>query len=119
MERKYDLDERCVVFSAAVLVYVDRMPKTEAGRHMGRQLLRSGTSAALHYGEVQGAESQADFIHKMRIAEQPSGPVYGEVDGRERKGCCVVTAGMRGTRCHFRHKREDRRAQSPTKALMC
>jgi len=68
MERKYDLDERCVIFSAAVLVYVDRMPKTEAGKHMGRQLLRSGTSTALHYGEVQGAESQADFIHKMRIA---------------------------------------------------
>ncbi|TXI80440.1 MAG: four helix bundle protein [Flavobacteriales bacterium] len=68
MERKYDLDERCVIFSAAVVIYVDRMPKTEAGRHMGRQLLRSGTSTALHYGEVQGAESQADFIHKMRIA---------------------------------------------------
>ena len=35
---------------------------------MGRQLLRNGTAPALHYGEVQGAESQADFIHKMRIA---------------------------------------------------
>lgn len=68
MERKYDLDERCVNFSAAILIYVDRMPKSEAGRHMGRQLLRSGTAPALHYGEVQGAESQADFIHKMRIA---------------------------------------------------
>lgn len=68
MERKYDLDERCVKFSAAILLYVNRMPKDEAGKHMGRQLLRSGTAPALHYGEVQGAESQADFIHKMRIA---------------------------------------------------
>jgi len=68
MERKYDLDERCVEFGAAIILYVDRMPKTEAGRHMGKQLLRSGTAAALHYGEVQGSESTADFIHKMKIA---------------------------------------------------
>jgi four helix bundle protein len=68
MERTYDLDERCVKFSAAILLYVNRMPKDEAGLHMGRQLMRSGSAPALHYGEVQGAESQADFIHKMRIA---------------------------------------------------
>ena len=68
MERKYDLDLRCEIFSAAVILYTNRIPKSEAGRHMGRQLLRSGAAPALHYGEVQGAGSQADFIHKMRGA---------------------------------------------------
>ena len=34
---------------------------------MGNQVIRSGTSPALHYGEAQGAESPKDFIHKMKL----------------------------------------------------
>jgi four helix bundle protein len=37
-----------------------------AQRHVGHQLLRSGTAPLSHYGEAQGAESNADFIHKFR-----------------------------------------------------
>ena len=29
--------------------------------------MRCGTSPALNYGEVQGAESAKDFVHKMRV----------------------------------------------------
>ena len=29
--------------------------------------LRSGTSPAPNYGEARGAESHADFVHKLRI----------------------------------------------------
>lgn len=68
MQRKYDLDERCVAFGAAIVLYTDKMPRTMAGLHLGKQLLRSGTAPALHYGEVQGAESTADFLHKMKLA---------------------------------------------------
>lgn len=68
MERKYDIDDRCVEFGAAVVLFTDRMPRTMAGLHLGKQLLRSGTAPALHYGEVQGSESTADFIHKMKLA---------------------------------------------------
>jgi four helix bundle protein len=65
MERKYDLEERCCVFAAAVVKHTDNMPNTKAGNHLAGQLLRSGTAPALHYGEVQGSESPRDFIHKM------------------------------------------------------
>ena len=34
---------------------------------MANQLLRSGTSPALNYGEAQSGESRKDFIHKMKI----------------------------------------------------
>jgi four helix bundle protein len=37
------------------------------GKHLSDQLIRSGTSLALNYGEVQGAESNRDFIHKLRL----------------------------------------------------
>ena len=68
MERTYDIEERCIVFGAAIVRLTDHMPNTKAGNHLGNQLLRSGTAPALHYGEVQSAESRKDFIHKMSIA---------------------------------------------------
>jgi four helix bundle protein len=39
----------------------------EEGRHIGAQVLRSGTATAANYGEARGAESRSDFIHKLRI----------------------------------------------------
>lgn len=68
MERKYDLDERCITFGAAVVKLTDNLPNTRSAGHLGMQLLRSGTAPALRYGEVQSAESRKDFIHKMSIA---------------------------------------------------
>jgi four helix bundle protein len=35
---------------------------------MADQLWRSGTAIGAHIREAQGAESRADFIHKMKIA---------------------------------------------------
>ncbi len=66
--RKYDLQDRFDMFAARVVNYVDRMPKTMSGKYYGGQLLRSGGSPALHYGEASGAESTNDFVHKLRIA---------------------------------------------------
>ncbi len=43
------------------------MPDTKAGNHLAGQLLRSGTSPALNYGEAQSGESRRDFIHKIKI----------------------------------------------------
>jgi four helix bundle protein len=67
-DRKFDLEERLTVFASRVVTYVDRMPTTLAGRYYAGQLLRSGGSPALHYGEAQAAESNNDFIHKCKIA---------------------------------------------------
>ncbi|MFZ1688426.1 MAG: four helix bundle protein [Flavobacteriales bacterium] len=66
--RVYDLEERLTVFAARVVGYVDRMPGSLAGRYYAGQLLRSGGSPAMHYGEAQAAESDNDFIHKCKIA---------------------------------------------------
>lgn len=37
---------------------------------MSRQLLKSGTSVGANVREAQNAESKADFIHKMAIAQK-------------------------------------------------
>jgi len=60
--------ERLVLFAVKIIDLVTCLPKTTAGRHIAGQILRSGTSPAPNYAEARGAESRADFVHKLRIA---------------------------------------------------
>ena len=64
---KFDLDKRVIEFSVLIIEIVKEMPKTLAGTHLSKQLVRSGTSVSLNYGEAQSGESRRDFIHKMKI----------------------------------------------------
>jgi four helix bundle protein len=65
--RRYDLEERLIDFAVMVIDLQESLPSTKAANHLGGQLLRSGTSPALNYGEAQSAESKKDFIHKIRV----------------------------------------------------
>jgi four helix bundle protein len=65
---EYDLEERLIDFAVRIIKTSESLPKTKVGNHIARQLMRSGTSPAPNYGEAQGAESRADFVHKMKIA---------------------------------------------------
>ena len=62
-----ELEKRLIVFAAAILSLSSKLPKTTQGRHVCGQILRSGTAVAANYGEARGAESRADFIHKLKI----------------------------------------------------
>src|SRR4030042_4124108 len=64
---KFDLEERLINFSVLIVEITDSMPMTRSGNHLAGQLLRSGTSSALNYGEAQSGESRKDFIHKIKI----------------------------------------------------
>jgi len=64
---KYDLEERLILFSVLIIEIVNEMPNSKAGNHLSNQLVRSGTSVSLNYGEAQSAESSRDFIHKMKV----------------------------------------------------
>ncbi len=68
--RKYDLEERLIDFSVIILDLVEKLPNTKGANHLGGQVVRSGTSPALNYGEAQEAESKKDFIHKMSICRK-------------------------------------------------
>lgn len=63
-----DLERRLIDFAVRVIKVADSLPKSPAGKHIAGQLLRSGTSAAPNYAEARGAQSTADFIHKLKIA---------------------------------------------------
>ena len=64
---KYDLEERLIDFGIMVSDICDALPNTRLGSYIAGQLVRSGLSPALNYGEAQSAESRNDFIHKMKI----------------------------------------------------
>ena len=61
------LSERLLDFTVKMIKLVNSLPKTIVGRHIGGQILRSGTSPGSNYEEALGAESRADFIHKLGI----------------------------------------------------
>jgi four helix bundle protein len=66
-EKRYDLEERLLEYAVRIIRLVDALPATRAGRHVADQLLRCGTSPLANHGELQGAESRKDFIHKLKI----------------------------------------------------
>jgi four helix bundle protein len=62
-----ELEDRLVNFAVRIIKLSASLPKTPAGKHIAGQILRSGTSPAPNYGEARGAESRADFVHKLGI----------------------------------------------------
>ena len=62
-----NLEERLIDFAVLIVHIINRIPNSIAGKQLASQLIRSGTSPALNYGEAQGAESRKDFIHKLKV----------------------------------------------------
>jgi len=55
-------------FAVLIIEIANELPNTKVGNHLSGQLVSSGTSPALNYGEAQSAESRKDFIHKIKVA---------------------------------------------------
>ena len=114
------LEERLIAFGVQAIKIVGSLPGSIAGRHVAGQMLRSATAAAPNYGEARGAESHADFTHKMsivlkelnetriwlRMAER-SGLLRGEastaIQEENQQLCRIVTAALKT----IRHRRQD------------
>ncbi len=64
---KYELESRLIEFSVSIIKLSWKMDNSYVARHLSSQLVRSGTSVSLNYGEAQSAESKKDFIHKLKI----------------------------------------------------
>ena len=62
-----ELESRLIDFAANIISISECLKSNYAGIHLSKQIVRSGTSPALNYGEARGAESRKDFLHKIRI----------------------------------------------------
>jgi four helix bundle protein len=62
--------DRLITFGVTVLGLAATLPKTNPGRHIADQLMRSATSAAPNYAEARSGESLRDFVHKLGIVRK-------------------------------------------------
>ena len=65
-----DLKKRTKQFALRVLKLVTALPKTLAGKTIGGQLIRSGTSVGANYRAACRARSKLEFIAKIGIVEE-------------------------------------------------
>ena len=64
---KKELEERLINFTVLIIEIANDLTNSKTGNHLSGQIVRSGTSSALNYGEAQSGESRKDFIHKIKI----------------------------------------------------
>jgi four helix bundle protein len=113
--RADELEERLIDFAVRVINLSTSLPRTPAGKHIAGQILRSGTSPAPNYGEARGAESHADFIHKLRIvlkelnetsiwlrvidrSQMLRKELIADIVGENKELCRIFTASLRTAR---------------------
>jgi four helix bundle protein len=65
-----ELSERTKRFALRVIKLVNALPNNTAGRAIGNQLVRSGTSVAANYRAACRGRSKAEFIAKLGTVEE-------------------------------------------------
>jgi four helix bundle protein len=70
LDQARQLQERTKKFAVRIIKAFTRLPKDEATRTIGRQLLRSGTSLAANYRAACRARSAPDFISKISLVTE-------------------------------------------------
>jgi len=65
-----DLKKRTKRFALRVLKLVAALPNTVAGRAIGGQLVRSGTSVGSNYRAACRGRSRAEFVAKLVVVEE-------------------------------------------------
>lgn len=61
---------RLRAFAVAAIGCSRTISKNLAATHVARQLVRSASAGGANYEEARGAESRADFIHKIGVANK-------------------------------------------------
>ena len=64
---RQELEKRLISFASELIRFSNNLKDDKAAKTLAEQLVRSGTSSALNYGEAQNAQSKKDFIHKVSI----------------------------------------------------
>lgn len=65
--KKFDLESRFVDFAVSAAIFSKGLPHDVVGLYYGDQLLRSGGSAALNFGEAEGTVSKKDYVYKATL----------------------------------------------------
>ena len=80
------IKEKSFDFALEVVECCKMLRESKREYIMSKQLLRSGTAIGANYMEAEHAESKADFIHKMSIAQKESNEAMYWIDLLNRAG---------------------------------
>jgi four helix bundle protein len=64
---KIELENRLIDFAVGIINFAETIAGNKSGIYLSGQVIRSGNSSALNYGEAQSAESTNDFVHKLKV----------------------------------------------------
>jgi four helix bundle protein len=64
-EKPQDLKSRTLAYGLSIIKLYSLLPKSEVALVIGKQFLKSGTSAGAHYRESIRSRSDAEFISKI------------------------------------------------------
>lgn len=65
-----ELRNRLKLLAIRIIKLVDKIPTTPAGRAIGNQIVRSGTSPAANYRAACLGKSDKDFLNKLKMVEE-------------------------------------------------
>lgn len=68
MRKGDDISERLIDYAVRIIHVSRALPKDEVGKHISGQVMRARTAAGANYEEGRGAESRADFVHKVGVS---------------------------------------------------
>ena len=63
-----DIKDRTFNFGVRIINLIDYLPESNAGKVIGKQVLRSGTSVGANVEEAHASYSRDEFIFKMNIS---------------------------------------------------
>lgn len=66
--KKNVLEQKCMDFSVEVVKLYKWINKNQKEYKLADQMMRAGTAVGASYGEAQYAESDSDYIHKLKVA---------------------------------------------------
>ena len=68
--KRYDLEDRVVVFAKRVRMLIAALPKTISNLEDSKQLARSSGSVGANYMEANEAVSRKDFVLRIKISRK-------------------------------------------------
>jgi len=74
-EKGKALERRTRQFAVQMIKLAGALPNTEAGKIVGRQMVKAGTSVGANYREANRPVSKADFRSKIGICMKEASPV--------------------------------------------
>ena len=69
MEKRNEILELSIEFALAIIEFSENL-ESKKKFVIANQILKSGTSIGANVFESQSAESRADFIHKLKVADK-------------------------------------------------